>query len=66
MVSELIEWVEKEKKVYNIDSNEVESLKFLRLNQIDNYNNGMRDVDVDVADQLRGVYRMDRWTRNRK
>ena len=35
MVAESIEWVEKEKKVYNVDSNDVESLKFLRLNQIE-------------------------------
>ena len=41
--------------VYNVDTGEVEYLKFLIINQIDKYNNGM--VNVDVADKLRGVYR---------
>ena len=58
MVSGSIQWVEKEKMVYNVDIGKVEDLKFLSLNQIDNYNNGMGDVDV--ANQLRGVYRLDR------
>ena len=50
--------------VYNVDTGKVEALKFLRLNQIDKYNNGMGDVDV--ADQLRGVYKLDCWVRNSK
>ena len=50
--------------VYNVDDGKVEALKSLRLNQIDKYSNGMNDVDV--ADKLRGVYRLDRWVRNRK
>ena len=45
--------------VYNVDTGKLDALKFLRLNQIDKYNNGM--VNVAVADQLRGVYRLDRW-----
>ena len=64
MVSDSIQWVIKEKKVFNVDTDEVEAMQFLRLNQIDKYNNGMGDVDV--ADQLRGVYRLDRNIRNRK
>ena len=64
MLSESIQWAEKEKTVYNVDTGKVEALKFLKLNQIDKYNNGMGDVDV--ADQLRGVYRLDRWVRNSK
>lgn len=52
MVSDSIKWVEKERKV------------FLRLNQIDAYSNGMGHVDL--ADQLRGVYCLDRFVRNRK
>ena len=47
-----------------IDTNEVETLKFLRLNQINKYNLEMGGVDI--ADQLRGVYRIDRWVRNWK
>ena len=50
--------------VYNVDTGEVEYLKFLIINQIDKYNNGM--VNVDVADKLRGVYRFEHWVRNRK
>ena len=50
--------------MYNVDTGKVEALKFLRLNKIDKYNNGMGDVNV--ADQLRGVYRLVRWVRNSK
>ena len=50
--------------VYNFETGKLEALKFLRLNQINKYNNGMGDVDV--AGQLRGVYRLYRWARNRK
>ena len=64
MISNSIKWVVKEKKVFNVDTNQVEKLEFLRLNQINDYNNGMGDVDL--ADQLRGVYRIDRFVRNRK
>ena len=64
MVSESIEWVEKEKKVYNADTNKVESLELLQLNQIEMYNNVMGNVDV--ADHLRDVYIMNVWARNRK
>ena len=35
MVSESIQWVEKDKLVYNVDTGKVEALKFLRLNKID-------------------------------
>ena len=50
--------------VYNVDTSKVKALKFLRLNQINKYNNGMGDIDV--ADQIRGLYRLDRWVRNRE
>ena len=50
--------------MYNVDTHVTETLKFLRLNQIDTYNNTMGDVDL--ADQLRGLYRPDVWVRNRK
>ena len=53
-----------EKLLYNVDTGKVEDFKFLRLNQINKYNNGMGDVDV--ANQIRGVYRLDCWVRNRK
>ena len=64
MVYESIQWVEKKNMVYNIDTDKVQALKLLRLNQIGKYNNGIGDVNV--ADQLRGVYRLDHWLRNRK
>ena len=64
MVSEKIEWVVKSKPVFNVETNETEDLRFLRLNQIHKYNKEMGGVDI--ADQLRGVYRIDRFVRNRK
>ena len=64
MLFESIQWVEKEKILYNVDTGKVEALKFLRFNQIDKYNNGMGNVGV--ANQLTGVYRLDRWVRNSK
>ena len=64
MVSNEIKWTEIKKNVYNVDSGEVEELKFLRLNNIDKYNKEMGNVDL--ADQLRGTYRLDKSTRNRK
>jgi hypothetical protein len=39
-------------------------LSFLRPEVTGMYNNGMNNVDI--ADQLRGTYRLDRWMRKRK
>ena len=64
MICESIKWVLKERNVYNVDSGMMEKLYFLRMNHIDCYNHTMGNVDV--ADQLRGVYRLDYWVRNRK
>ena len=64
MCSPKVEWIVKEKPVYNVDTQRTEMMRFLRLNQIDTYNHGMNDVDA--ADQLRGSYRMDHWMRKRK
>ena len=64
MVSESIQWAEKENMVYTVDTGNVEDLKLFILDQINKYNNVM--VDVKVADKLRGVYRLDRWVRNRR
>ena len=64
MVSKSIKWVTLERQVYNVESGAVETMQFLRLNQIHAYNHGMGDVDL--ADQLRGVYRLDRFVRNKK
>ena len=64
MVSDKIEWVVKSKPVFNVKTNETEDLQFLQLNQINKYNNEMGGVDI--ADQLRGVYRIDCFVRDRK
>ena len=64
MVSIRIEWIEVKKKAFNVDTNQWEEIKFLRMNFINNYNFTMGHVDV--SDQLRGSYRIDLWVRNRK
>lgn len=50
--------------MYNVDTEEVEILEFLRMGHTDNYNNTMGHVDV--ADQLRGFYCLDAKIRNLK
>jgi hypothetical protein len=64
MVSVKLEWVVVGKKVYNVDTQKTEYIRFLRLNVIDKYNHTIGHVDV--ADQLRGSYRIDIYVRNRK
>lgn len=64
MVSKEVKWCEIKKNVYNVDSGEVEVLRFLRLQHIDKYNQEMGNVDL--ADQLRGSYWLDKSIRNRK
>lgn len=64
MMCESIEWVMKERLVYNVDSERMETLRFLRLNINDFYNNNMGHVDV--SDQLRNTYRFDHWLRQWK
>ena len=64
MVSVVLEWVVVEKKVYNVDTQRTEFIRFLRLNVIHKYNHTMGHVDV--ADQLRGSYRIDIYVRNCK
>lgn len=59
-----LKWMMKEKEVYNVETNRVEKMRFLRMEAIDVYNNAMGDVDI--SDQLREVYRFNHWTRNRK
>ena len=64
MVSPKIEWIVKENPVYNVKKQSTEMLCFLRLNQIDKFNNSMNDVHV--AEQLQGNYRMDHFACQRK
>jgi hypothetical protein len=54
MSAKSIQWVEKERNVFNVDKQQMEWIKFLRLNINDDYNNGMGDVDV--SDQLQNYY----------
>jgi len=64
MVAESIQWIKKTRRAWNRDSNKVESMNFLCLNVNDDYNKKMNPVDI--ADQLRNVYRFDHWMRQRK
>jgi len=64
MSAESIQWVENERHVYNVEKQQMEWIKFLRLNVNDDYNNGMGDVDA--SDQLRNYYRFDHWLRKTK
>jgi len=64
MVLIRIEWIEVKKKAFNVDTNQWEEIKFLRMNFINNYNFTMGHVDVN--DQLRGSYCIELWVRNRK
>jgi hypothetical protein len=59
-----VEWIVKEKKVWSDELKKKALMKYLRLNVIDDYNNNMNSTDI--ADQLRGSYRPDRWMRQRK
>ena len=63
-ICEKIKWVECEKKVYCIETEQVETLKFLQLSINNEYNYGMGSVDI--ADQLRNYYHFDHWIRKRK
>ncbi|OEU12697.1 hypothetical protein FRACYDRAFT_243954 [Fragilariopsis cylindrus CCMP1102] len=49
MVSIRIEWIEVKKKAFNVDTNQWEEIKFLRMNFINNYNFTMGHVDVAIA-----------------
>ena len=63
-ICEKIKWVECEKKVYCVKTEQVEILKFLRLSINNKYNYGMGSVDI--VDQLRNYYRFDQWMQKRK
>jgi Transposase IS4 len=63
-ICESVEWITKERDVWNEAKQEFSKLKFLRLNVNDDYNNDMNAVDI--ADQLRNNYRFDHWLRNFK
>ncbi len=54
MICDSIKWIVKEKSVFNVETGKMETLRFLRLNYINDYNYGMGHVDV--SDQLRNNY----------
>jgi hypothetical protein len=61
MVAENIDWIEKCRLVFDAEAAKMMELNYLRLNMVDEYNMDMGHVDL--ADQLRGNYQMDRWQR---
>ncbi len=54
MVAESVEWIAKERKVWDANKNNKSLIKFLCMNAIKDYNNNMNSTDV--VDQLWGVY----------
>ena len=63
-ICESIQWVQCQKQVYCSETQQLEMLKFLRLNLNNDYNHDMGGVDI--ADQLRNYYCFDHWMRKRK
>ncbi|KAK3259002.1 hypothetical protein CYMTET_31980 [Cymbomonas tetramitiformis] len=60
-----VNMVEKIREVWDTKAKETAELAYTRLNVIDDYNNTMNGVDI--ADQLREIYRFDGpWMRQRK
>ena len=57
-------WVEKKRRLWHKEKGKKVVVPFFRLNIVDEYNNGMGDVDQ--ADQLRLQYRSQYWLRNQK
>ena len=51
------------KKVYHWESNSMKMMGYLQLNVIDDYNSHTNQTDI--ADQLRGQYRLDDWMRHK-
>jgi Transposase IS4 len=64
MIAENIDWIAKCRLVYDAEAAKMMELNYLRLNMVDDYNMDMGHVDL--ADQLRGNYRMDKWLRQYK
>ena len=63
-ICESIKWIQCEKPVYCVETDQVEKLKFLHLNINNDYNHDMGGVDI--ADQLQNYYRFDHWMRKCK
>ena len=63
MVCSNIGWKTKSRKVFDKAQSIKVQMKFKRLNQINMYNNRMREVDI--ANQLRLQYQPDHWVPNK-
>jgi hypothetical protein len=59
-----IKWIKKHRQVWSSTLKRMVKMPYHRLNIIDTYNYNMNNVDI--SDQLRGVYRWDHWMRKRK
>ena len=64
MSCDSIAWVEKKRNVWNPIARKMDEVKYLRVNINNDYNYKMNNVDI--ADQLRNNYKMDRWLRQKK
>ena len=64
MCCESIKWIVKTRKIYDKTVGTMTKMNFLCLNINNQYNYGMGDVDL--ADQLRLVYKVNVWLRNYK
>jgi hypothetical protein len=62
--ADCVEWIAKTWKVWDTAAQQRAIIKYLRLNVIEDYNHHMNLTNI--ADQLRGSYRPDRWMRQRK
>ena len=58
MVCDTLKWVVMEEPCFNVETGMVETLRFLKMNTIHEYNNTMDGVDL--VDQLPGTYRIEK------
>ncbi len=63
-MEDCVKWIVKKREVRSDVIQKKAVMKYLQLNVIKEYNNHMNSTDI--ADQLRGNYRPDRWMRQRK
>ena len=64
MASEEIKWITKKRDVYDSHNHTQATMEFRHTNLQEEYNYGMNKIDL--GDQLRNYYRMDRWKRQFK